>query len=526
MTDVHTARVIESGWPWLRRICCVAALVGLSSAFLLALPEGAKGGSGNGQSTTEAPAQNAVAETRRQKAQERLVLPTLRRATAKRALARPPDGLRDWYGSGYQLVSEQLCGTRICVHWVPATVDAPPLADADGDAVPDWIESSLATLEEFWSTYHDVFGYRETLTDDNDDDHPDGRLDVFFGDIGADGFYGYAATDDPNLFERFYPGFNVSAFIVLDNDFAAAQFDEGASGFDAFRVAAAHELFHAFQFAYDIAEDNWFAQAGASWVEDEVADDVNLNRVWLPFSAMGRPDVPLDFGDGPFQYANWIFFRYLSERFGRDIIRDAWALADGSPEGLDLYSIQAIKKAVRMRGARFPEVFADFGAANRAPAQSYEEGAAYPTAPEERSYALGRVRAAVGWTATTLDHLTNQYVEFVPGRKLPRAAKLRVDVRLTNRAWARAALLVHAQNGEARLWRLAVDRSGRASRRVPFDPAQVASVDLVLTNASVVYRCWQFFDFTDEGLVELPFACYGVPIHDDLLYRFRARVVR
>ena len=50
---------------------------------------------------------------------------------------------------------------------------------------------------------------------------------------------------------------------------------------NALRVTAAHEFFHAIQFAYDVKEDLWFMEGSATWVEDEVYDSINDNYQFL-----------------------------------------------------------------------------------------------------------------------------------------------------------------------------------------------------------------------------------------------------
>ena len=82
------------------------------------------------------------------------------------------------------------------------------------------------------------------------------------------------------------------------------------------QVTAAHELFHAVQFAYDYYEDGWFMEATATWAEDELFDDVNDNVQYLRRSPITLPGRPMDKfeDDGVFHYGVWIFFRYLTER--------------------------------------------------------------------------------------------------------------------------------------------------------------------------------------------------------------------
>ena len=132
-------------------------------------------------------------------------------------------------------------------------------------------------------------------------------------ELGARGIYGYC-TPERKIKGRKWLAWG---YCVLDNDFAEAQY--GAPPMHSLRVTAAHEFFHAVQFAYDYAEDSWFMEATATWMEERVFDDVNDNRRYLPAGQLGVPGRPLDiFEDfGAAQYGNWVFFEYLSHRSAR-----------------------------------------------------------------------------------------------------------------------------------------------------------------------------------------------------------------
>ena len=55
------------------------------------------------------------------------------------------------------------------------------------------------------------------------------------------------------------------------------------------QVTAAHEFFHAIQFAYDYGEDAWMLEATATWMEERVFDKVNDNRQYLPAGQVADP---------------------------------------------------------------------------------------------------------------------------------------------------------------------------------------------------------------------------------------------
>ena len=109
--------------------------------------------------------------------------------------------------------------------------------------------------------------------------------------MGASGLSGYVATDDPNANDDSYPYRNYSTYIVVDDDFSDSQLGS-SGGLGGLRATAAHEFFHAVQYAYDSSEDPWLTEGTAVWMEDEVADDVNANRRWLRSSRARAPMGP------------------------------------------------------------------------------------------------------------------------------------------------------------------------------------------------------------------------------------------
>ena len=203
----------------------------------------------------------------------------------------------------------------MCVHYVATTRHAPPMADSDSDGVPDWVEQTAQVMGNVWNREVAELGYRAPLPDrgttpagTGQDEGPDTRLDVYLGDIGKDGYYGYAATDRTNPRTS-------SAYLVLDDDFK--DFAGSATPGQLLRVTAAHEFFHIVQFAYDQYEDGWFMESTATWMEERVYDSVNDNRQYLPASAMALPGRSLDYPlTTSTAYGNWIFFEFLSRRLG------------------------------------------------------------------------------------------------------------------------------------------------------------------------------------------------------------------
>ena len=429
----------------------------------------------------------------------RLALPALERGervAAARLLARPGTPPARMPAAPPEPDETIVCGAHVCLHWSPGTPTAPPATDADRSGVPDWGETTLAVLEEVW--WHEVerLGYRAPLPTATGDP----RLQVYLDDIGDDGLFGYCTTDDPGAELRA----QVSAFCVLENDFRDAGLG-GVAPLAALRVTAAHEFFHAVQFAYDWLEDAWFMEGTATWIEDEVYDGVDDNRRYLDAaSPLARPEVALDHGRGGFEYGAWIFWRYLSERHGAGVVRDVWNRAASGPDGSNPYSLTALDGALGARGVAFDRLFAGWSAANRIPRRRYAEGGAYPVARVERIGNRSPLRAG-GWRIASVSHLASRVVSFRPTRA---SRRLRLALAPTGHANARASVVVVGSSGAAAV----VSLPGGGSRVVRFDPRRVRRVDLVLTNAGSRYACWRGTSL----------ACRGLPLDDGRTFRFRA----
>lgn len=443
---------------------------------------------------------------------------------ARAILARPTDGATDPQGDGYTTAEQTpVCSSNGCVHYVNTTEDAPDLTDSSpANGFPDYVDTALDTLDEVWAAEVTNYGYRAPKSDDTStNDGGSSLIDVYIADVGADGLYGYCTTDDPNALPgSVYPYWDFSAYCVVDNDFAPGQFP-GVSGTQALQVTMAHEFFHAVQFAYDAAEDRWFMESSATWIEDEVYDDIDDNWQYFPRSPIGQPQVPLDANNKFNVYGDWIFHRFLVESSeDTRIIRRIWRNADAAPGGRDDYSLKAIEKEILDEGAKFRWAFADFGMWNDVPDALYEEGADYPYAPPTDAFKITRNRSAASGSAV-LDHLTNRYVWFVPGRGVQDDAKLLVAMNgPAYKTGPEASVVVLFKSGKVQFTPLGLNKAGEAGIVVKFGKGKVAEVDLVLTNASIRRRtaCW-----TDE---KWRYSCAALPKDDNMRYRFAAQLIQ
>ncbi len=448
------------------------------------------------------------------------------RQVANALLARPNDansrtdvGIAVWDGNeAAKSASGGGCSTAVpvCVHWTNTGNDAPPLADANANQVPDWVETTIAAMEDVWTFEVDTLGYRPPLTDERGSIDNDGvNFDVYLSNIGTKGYYGYCTLDDSRLKDG-YRYFDFASYCVLDNDFSHREFPTHAPS-ENLQVTAAHEFFHAVQFAYDAFEDRWFMEGSAAWIEDEVFDSVNDNRQYLFTSQFRKPAAPLDTSRGLSVYGGWGFLRFLSEKFGVDVIKRAWERVDGSPAGPDDYSLQGLARVVNRHGD-FHRVLGDFGVVINEPSAFLSEGSQFPSATKDR-FALGRRGASTGWQRYVLDHTSYAPIEIRPKSSVPSDARLKITINAPGRATdPEARVMVVRDNGSVRsVTAVKLDRHGDGTANVPFAPSSISHIVVSLANTSTAFhRCY-------SG--RTGFSCGGaVPVHDDQKHWFKALV--
>ena len=407
---------------------------------------------------------------------------------------------------------------RVCVHWDEGTTG--------DDARASYAKTVATTLTRIHNLYTGA-GYRAPKSDAGLPNHGvDGRVDVYLRDLAPLGFFGYCAIDSqsPNPTTRY----DRPAFCVLDNDYAASQYGTAHTPTEFLDVTAAHEYFHAVQFAYDAYEDRWLMEGTATWAEDYAYDAINDNRTYLRYSPLTRPRVSMDDAaalSGGLQYGDWIFFRYLSERYPDrtgilpTIIRRIWERADSTRgERYDAWSSQAVARVLRARGSDLRTAFSTFAAKNRYPQRSYEEGAegGYPKAGPAGKTVMRPARLRASGTYR-VNHLASVTHRFVSRRLKARTTRLRVHVDLPSRRIGVAALVtVYKRDGGITTRYVTINRSGDGTRAVRFSSRRVGFVELTMVNANISMRCWQ----------NTYYSCSGQPRFQQQPMKWSVRVTR
>jgi len=406
----------------------------------------------------------------------------------------------------------------ICVHYATSGSDAPKQG---GDITPDLVLNTLVDIYRFYQSS----GYRMPEADHttgggtvqtNGQPVPADDIDIYLANIGKQGYYGYCAPEPlTGSAARHTP-----AFCVLDNDYA--EFPHGTPTTN-LQVTAAHEFFHAVQFAYDATEDSWFMESTAVWMEDQVFDNINDNIQYLPYGPLGKPTLSLDKATTFGVYGGWIFFRWVTEQrpqlVGRlpGIILSMWQRAAAGSR--DRYSLQAVQGALKAAKLPLRTAFARFAAANRDATHTYTEGAAnhYPIAAPTGSF---RLRSLVHRSGTVrINHLAAATERFVPkGHRLgSKRTKLRLHLNMADTSRGTAAMVtVFERNGKTDVRPVRLNRHGGGFIAVPFSSRRIKRVELTMTNASTRMRCWI------GGI----FSCQGQPKDMHQLERFSAAVRR
>lgn len=424
------------------------------------------------------------------------------RARADALLARPTDGASDPQGFGYTTSAKRKCRNHICIHWVQAGSDAPPSMA--------WVNKNLQLMNRVWSFEVGKLGYRRPLTDSGVGGNS--KFDVYLEDLGSRGLYGFCAPEYRSKKNKWL----ASGYCVLDNDFARSQF--GSPPANSLKVTAAHEFFHAVQFAYDYGEDSWFMESTATWMEERFADQVNDNRQYLRAGQIHQPASALDLFDpnGFNQYGNWVWWEYLSRHYGNSIVKSVWNRAGAFQGAPDQYSTQAMKSVLAGRGG-FPRVYGRYVGANVLAARSYPEGAAWPAPHASASYSLGRKHRSVSRTFS-VNHMASRLVVLHPGSTIKGSRwKMRVVVNGPGAKVAKGAhLVIRKKGGKVVTKAIPLSRNGYGKVGFSFSRSSVRKVSISLINASTRFSCYQ----------NASYSCQGKPLDQDKPFAFKARIYR
>jgi hypothetical protein len=399
------------------------------------------------------------------------------------------------------------CTKHFCVHWVAEGIDAPSLTDAngveDGDGVPDFVEQVQKVAEHVYSIENEKLGWRRPKSDGRRGGG-NGKVDVYLAEIGGS-LFGYAAPDKGQASKGHRLPRRLHGYLVLDNNYEPFEFP-GTTPIHDLEVTFAHEYNHILQFGYDAYQDAWFAESTAVWMEDQVYNGINdyLRYVhrWDDLY-----DVPMT-ATSIKEYGSAVWNHWLTHRYGRNIIREAWAGAiHVKPAG---FSVGAYDRAIRAAGSSdFDRDFARFSrdVAEWRTDTVFPEGSLYEDVPRQGSLPLDG-----GEIHRTLNHTTYEML------RVDAPAGRAVVVDMTAPLGDSAGLALVGRIGSELhghvVSRLSYRRhGGPMSVRLP-DPGRYSRITAVLINA----------DTTEIGFSARLFDWNYLT--DTAPFRARARLVR
>jgi hypothetical protein len=364
------------------------------------------------------------------------------------------------------------CSRHFCVHWVAEGIDAPSLADRDGNGVPNFVEQVLRVAERVHEVENEELGWREPKSDGQRGGRR-GKTDIYLSQIGGE-LFGYAAPDRGQAAREHRIPRRLHGYLVLDNDYSAFEFP-GTDAAEDLRVTLAHEYNHILQFGYDAYQDPWFAESTATWIEDQVFNGIDdylrYVRRWVR-----RWDTPLTTSSIK-EYGSAVWNQWLARRYGPEIVRQAWVRAIHMRPGG--FSVAAYDSALRAAGPS--DLGRDFGRFAAAVAEwrtgeGFRESARYPDMQRQGALPL------TGWPLMRLlNHTTFTLLRVRPHRG--RAVAVRA---VAPRGTAASLALVGRLGSERRghtVTRISYSRGGgRLAVRLP-DPGRFSRITAVVVNA-------------------------------------------
>ena len=282
-------------------------------------------------------------------------------------------------------------GAHFLIHYAtsgPDSVYHPGEDINPRDGVPDYVNGVAEILERVWYAEIDSLGFVMPITDFGKGG--DDRYDIYLRDLGL----GYFGLTYP---ESLVQGYRASAYSELENDFSSSS-RYRFNPLDGARVTAAHEFFHAIQFAYDVFEYEgfddlnpnndkpWWMEASAVWMEDVVYDDVNdyigyltyfYKLPWMSLTTFASG------GDRLFHpYASCVWPIFLCEKYEDvGILREIW---EECGQVMGYNTLPATNTSLEARGSNLGATFQEFAVWNfhtgplADTAAFYSEGDNYP----------------------------------------------------------------------------------------------------------------------------------------------------
>ena len=215
------------------------------------------------------------------------------------------------------------------IHFSRTGIHAVDPVDVDRNGTPDYVDESTRVFDEVWALIIDQLGYAAPPSDG------DNIYDVYILNLARQSAYGFT-------YPIAFPELITPSYMEIDNNFTDNIYF--TRGLDGLRVTAAHEFFHAVQFAYyaDFGA-SWWQELTATWMEDVAYPNVNDFYQYIScqrnFSCIyDDPEASLDqFSSGLHPFGGAVFAHHVEQVYGIDAIKNVWELLrQRDPSSYDL----------------------------------------------------------------------------------------------------------------------------------------------------------------------------------------------
>lgn len=270
------------------------------------------------------------------------------------------------------------------------------------DGIPDYVNRTADYLNLAYSAYIEEMLFDPPPPDEEMD--PDGRYDIYLTNVPA--------LTTPETHSNHYPGRDAyTSYIQLGHDLRNPHYPDDPLPF--LKVCAAHEFFHAVQFAYRTHSSDstrWLYESTAGWAEETVFDDVNDVYYKLDYY-LPNLHKSLYQSDGFFTYGSWLFSQFLSDRFGALIIRRVWEKYISFD-----FAVEAIDLALDSYGADFNDEYSLHVVWNYFTGDNYQPGFYEEGADFEETVYEARTHSAfpVDWVTNPIpqENVSGSYIVF------------------------------------------------------------------------------------------------------------------
>lgn len=318
----------------------------------------------------------------------------------------------------------------------------------------------------------------------------DGRVDCYVYRI-ANGFYGYAHIEDHGAGDC---RGGRSGSLDITTNYAPRDPDEES------RRAAAHEVFHLFQYALGAYADSWLKESTARDMEGKVWPDVEPQMGFNGWFT--SPQLPLWSTELNREYAPH-FWYFLEQTREPAVVRDLWQRV------CENHWRAAFDRELAALGTTLDKALVQFGLWNactgeRDDGRHYAYGANFPAVAMQAEHSAYPVQFAQLPDVLTAQPTGSNYIRFSgPARD----NTLRINFEgHPDLAEYRRVSFIASRGTEHTEWTLAPDQNGCVSIHIP-DWARFDSVTMVVTN----------FDLPDEFADSLGFRYSAAEVSRSLL---------